>query len=256
MDLEKINEIECEKILVEFLRCNAFIRKTFDIDYSDYTLRRGNYWHLPLEKKVKLLEKIKKAQLSVCDDVPEHYEYFKRHINYNSEDCCNLRINRGHISMDILELKIEELVPYENNPRINDQAVDKVAASIREFGFKVPIVIDKDNVIVAGHTRLEAAKLLGLESVPCIKADDLTDDQVREFRIIDNKTQELADWDLDIMRAELESITGIDMSEFGFMIEEIEDQKKKDAEKKEKEDAKKAVKEICCPRCGRVVGVK
>lgn len=158
--------------------------------------------------------------------------------------------------MDILELKIEELVPYENNPRINDQAVDKVAASIREFGFKVPIVIDKDNVIVAGHTRLEAAKLLGLESVPCIKADDLTDDQVREFRIIDNKTQELADWDLDIMRAELESITGIDMSEFGFMIEEIEDQKKKDAEKKEKEDAKKAVKEICCPRCGRVVGVK
>ena len=158
--------------------------------------------------------------------------------------------------MDILELKIEELVPYENNPRINDQAVDKVAASIREFGFKVPIVIDKDNVIVAGHTRLEAAKLLGLESVPCIKADDLTDDQVREFRIIDNKTQELADWDLDIMRAELESITGIDMSEFGFMIEEIEDQKKKDAEKKAKEDAKKAVKEICCPRCGRVVGVK
>lgn len=158
--------------------------------------------------------------------------------------------------MDILEIKIEELVPYENNPRINDQAVDKVAASIREFGFKVPIVIDKDNVIVAGHTRLEAAKLLGLESVPCIKADDLTDNQVREFRIIDNKTQELADWDLDIMRAELESITGIDMSEFGFMIEEIEDQKKKDAEKKEKEDAKKAVKEICCPRCGRVVGVK
>lgn len=158
--------------------------------------------------------------------------------------------------MDILELKIEELVPYENNPRVNDQAVEKVAASIREFGFKVPIVIDKDNVIVAGHTRLEAAKLLGLDVIPCIKADDLTEAQVREFRIIDNKSQELADWDLDIMRAELESITGIDMSEFGFLIQEIEDQKKKDAENKKKENEKKVVKEIRCPRCGRVVGVK
>ena len=158
--------------------------------------------------------------------------------------------------MDILEIKIEELVPYENNTRVNDQAVEKVAASIREFGFKVPIVIDKDNVIVAGHTRLEAAKLLGLDVIPCIKADDLTDAQVREFRIIDNKSQELADWDLDIMRAELESITGIDMSEFGFLIQEIEDQKKKDAENKEKENEKKVVKEIRCPRCGRVVGVK
>ena len=131
-----------------------------------------------------------------------------------------------------------------------------MAASIREFGFKVPIVIDKDNVIVAGHTRLEAAKLLGLDVIPCIKADDLTEEQVREFRIIDNKSQELADWDLDIMRAELESITGIDMSEFGFLIQEIEDQKKKDAENKEKENEKKVVKEIHCPRCGRVVGVK
>ena len=158
--------------------------------------------------------------------------------------------------MQIIEVNVEDLIPYANNPRHNEEAVDKVAASIREFGFKVPIVIDKDNVIVAGHTRLEAAKLLGLETVPCIKADDLTEQQVREFRIIDNKSQELAGWDLDIMRAELDTITGIDMSEFGFMIDEIEAQKKKDASNAAKESEKKSVREICCPRCGRVVGVR
>lgn len=91
VDVKKINEIDCEKILVEFLRCNAFIRKTFPIDYSDFTLRHGNYWHLPLEKKLELLEKITINQKSVCDDVPEHYAYFQEHVNFNPNDCCNLR---------------------------------------------------------------------------------------------------------------------------------------------------------------------
>jgi DNA repair photolyase len=91
VDVEKINQIKCDKIIVEFLRCNAFIRKTFPIDYSDYTLKLGNYWHLPLEKKLELLEKITIKQRSVCDDVPEHYEYFKEKFNQNPDDCCNLR---------------------------------------------------------------------------------------------------------------------------------------------------------------------
>ena len=95
--------------------------------------------------------------------------------------------------MQVKEIKIEELVPYANNPRHNDGAVEAVANSIREFGFKVPIVIDKDNVIVAGHTRLKAAEKLGLEKVPCIVADDLTPEQINAFRLADNKTAELAE---------------------------------------------------------------
>lgn len=91
VDIDAINRIKCDKILVEFLRCNGFIRKTFPIDYSDFTLKAGGYWHLPLERKIEYLSGIKKEQISVCDDVPEHYEYFKQNFNYNPDDCCNLR---------------------------------------------------------------------------------------------------------------------------------------------------------------------
>ncbi len=101
--------------------------------------------------------------------------------------------------------------------------------------------------------------MLGMKKIPVIKASDLTEEQIREFRIIDNKSSELADWDLEVMRKELESIQGIDMTEFGFMIEELEEQKRKEAEteeKEKKEHKKMAVKEICCPRCGRIVSVE
>lgn len=118
--------------------------------------------------------------------------------------------------MDIILKKINELIPYERNPRKNEAAVDAVAASIKNFGFKVPIVIDKDGVIVAGHTRLAAAKKLGLEEVPCIVADDLTEEQIKAFRLADNKTAELAEWNPELLEIELQDITEIDMSEFGF----------------------------------------
>ncbi len=88
--------------------------------------------------------------------------------------------------MEIVYKKIGELKPYENNPRKNDEAVDAVAASISEFGWKVPVVIDTDNVIVAGHTRYKAAKKLGIEDIPCIVADDLSEEQVKAFRLADN----------------------------------------------------------------------
>ena len=156
--------------------------------------------------------------------------------------------------MKIVEMKISELIPYENNPRVNDPAVDAVAASIREFGFKVPIIIDSKKQIVGGHTRLKAAEKLGLNKVPVIVADDLTEEQAREFRILDNKTQELADWDLEAMKEELASISGIDMAEFGFLLDDIE--KVKEKESKEKEQKETEVHEICCPRCGAVVGVE
>lgn len=111
---------------------------------------------------------------------------------------------------------VADLNPYENNPRLNDGAVDAVAASIKEFGFKVPIVVDSDGVIVTGHTRLKAAKKLGIDTVPVIVADDLTPEQVKAFRLADNKTGELAQWDLAKLEIELDGIDEIDMGEFGF----------------------------------------
>ena len=117
--------------------------------------------------------------------------------------------------MEIVNKFVNELIPYANNPRINDGAVNSVAESIKEFGFKVPIVIDKDNVIVAGHTRLKACKKLGIKQVPCIIADDLTEEQVKAFRLVENKTNELAQWDEELLMQELETIS-INMDEYGF----------------------------------------
>lgn len=94
--------------------------------------------------------------------------------------------------MEIVYKKLQDLKPYENNPRFNDDAVEFVANSIKEFGFKVPIVIDKNGVIVAGHTRYKASIELGLKEVPCIVADDLSDEQVKAFRLADNKVSEKA----------------------------------------------------------------
>ena len=119
----------------------------------------------------------------------------------------------------IIYKNIDELVPYENNPRDNTAAIDAVAASIKEFGFKNPIIIDSDNVIVAGHTRLKAAQKLKIQNVPCVVADDLTQEQVNALRLADNKTAELAEWDLELLNSELELIDGIDMTEFGFELD-------------------------------------
>ena len=122
-------------------------------------------------------------------------------------------------SINISMRRINELKPYEKNPRKNDSAVDAVAESIKEFGFKNPVIIDKDGVIVAGHTRLKAAKKLGLEEVPVIMADDLSEEQVKAFRLADNKTAELAGWDFELLDSELAEISEIDMSAFGFDIQ-------------------------------------
>ena len=117
--------------------------------------------------------------------------------------------------MNIVEINLMDLKPYEKNPRLNDDAVKYVKESIKQFGFKVPIVVDKNNVIVAGHTRWKASKELGLTKVPCVIADDLTEDQIKAFRLADNKTSELAEWDLDKLSEELKFIE-MDMSQFGF----------------------------------------
>ncbi len=129
--------------------------------------------------------------------------------------------------MEIVYKKIEELKPYKNNPRFNDEAVEYVAKSIKEFGFKVPIVLDKNNEIVAGHTRYKASLELGLKEVPCIIADDLNEEQIKAFRLADNKVSEKASWNLELLDEELENILDIDMEDFGFLninydIDEIE----------------------------------
>ena len=118
---------------------------------------------------------------------------------------------------------IDEIRPYERNPRINDQAVDAVAASLSEFGFRQPIVVDEGGVIIAGHTRWKAAKKLGLAEVPVHVATDLTPEQARAYRIADNKSGELADWDLEILPIELAELRegGFDMDLLAFDDEEL-----------------------------------
>ncbi len=125
--------------------------------------------------------------------------------------------------MEIRTLPISELKPYERNPRKNNNAVDAVANSIRTFGFKVPIVIDADNVIVCGHTRYKAALKLGLDSVPCIVADDLSPEQVKAFRLVDNKTAELAEWDGALLADELKSLPAEFVAEYDFDLPTQED---------------------------------
>lgn len=151
--------------------------------------------------------------------------------------------------MNVLEIKIDDLTAYINNPRNNDNAVDAVAASIKEFGFKVPVIVDSNNVIIAGHTRVKAARRLGLSVVPCIVADDLSPEQIRAFRLADNKVAELSGWDFARLNDELANI-GLDMEQFGFAAhEDIDiDSFFEEAEPKEKEP-----KRIQCPHCGELV---
>lgn len=129
--------------------------------------------------------------------------------------------------MDVKNVDIYGIKPYENNARNNDDAVEFVSNSIRQFGFKQPIVVDKDMVIIAGHTRYKAAMELGLDEVPVIVANDLSEDEVKAYRLADNKTGEMATWDFDKLLVEMNDIdlnTEIDMSDFGFDNIELEDE--------------------------------
>jgi len=129
--------------------------------------------------------------------------------------------------MQIEMMKVSDLQPYVNNPRKNDKAVDAVAASIREFGFKVPITVDSDKVIVTGHTRLKAAIKLGMTEVPVIVLNDLTADQIKAFRLADNRVGEIAEWDFEALAIELRDID-MDMSQFEFDMPEAKMQVEED----------------------------
>lgn len=120
--------------------------------------------------------------------------------------------------LEIKYIQINDIKPYKNNPRLNEDAIPYVMNSIKEFGFKNPIILDKNNVIVAGHTRLESAKRLDMKEVPAIYADDLTEEQVKAFRLADNKVAEKSMWDYTKLDEELDNILDIDMSMFDFDI--------------------------------------
>jgi len=139
--------------------------------------------------------------------------------------CCRVIPSGGKAKVstvkqpEITLKKLAEIKPYDKNPRDNEAAVQLVANSIKEFGFKVPIVVDKAGVIVCGHARYKAAQLLGLSEVPCIVADDLTPAQIRAYRLVDNKVAEASQWDFEKLDDELEWLADIDidMTDFGFV---------------------------------------
>jgi hypothetical protein len=176
-----------------------------------------------------------------------YYEKVNRYMVYTEK----LQGGYSKMKKNAEEMKIQycnplELIPYENNPRVNDYAVKRVLESIKEFGFKNPILVDTDMVIIAGHTRREASILAGLESVPYIVADDLTPEQVKAYRIADNKLSELAVWDEDMLREELYSLqeadfslevmgfTEIDLIKLFDVDEEVEIEEEDDTPKEEK----------------------
>ena len=149
--------------------------------------------------------------------------------------------------MNIIEKRVKVLKPYEKNPRKTDDAVQYVANSIKEFGFRVPIVIDSDNTIVCGHTRWKAAKLLKMETVPCVIADDLTEEQIKAFRVADNKTSEKSGWDFALLDTELAEIETIDMTLLGFDEEKNSEPIDLDDEEPKTD---RATKIVHCPKCG------
>lgn len=165
-------------------------------------------------------------------------------------------------NLKVEQWKTENVIPYKNNPRHNDQAVESVAESIKQFGFQQPIVIDTDGVVIVGHTRLKAAKKLGLKTVPVIVADNLSEEKAKAYRLADNKTGELAGWNfelLDIELEELKELSDIDMTDFGFFDssnisdEDLEQWLEDEKEPKEEQEENKET--LICPKCGEVIEI-
>lgn len=143
--------------------------------------------------------------------------------------------------MNVVMFPIGDVIPYENNPRNNEKAVEAVANSIREYGFKKPILVDENHVILAGHTRRLAALMLGLKEVPCVVVSDLDEDKKKAFRLADNRVSEFSVWDNELLKAEMQKAVETDFSEFGF---DIDDKAKADVQK----DV--GVRIHKCPKCG------
>jgi len=149
--------------------------------------------------------------------------------------------------MKIIYKSIEDLKLYENNPRNNDEAVEMVARSIKLFGFKVPLVIDRNSEVICGHTRYKASKMLKIKEIPCIIADDLNEEQIRAFRIADNKVSEFSRWDYDKLRDELQNIDNSLLDfDYNMDLDITDDDFIMDVKKQKNNEEKKYV----CPHCG------
>ena len=162
--------------------------------------------------------------------------------------------------MKIEQWEIDRVKPYGKNPRRNDKAVEAVAKSIKEFGFRQPIVVDKDGVIVVGHTRYKAALKLGMKAVPVHVAADLTPQQARGYRLADNKVAEAAEWDVDLLPIELGELRGdgVDLKLLGFTDKELAEYLKEfDTDLDDgAADAEEAAATIHCPKCGHEFPVR
>lgn len=161
------------------------------------------------------------------------------------------------LRLQVVLKSLDQIIPYINNPRINEKGIDKVASSIKEFGFNSPIILDKDNVIIAGHTRYLAAQKLGLEEVPCINVEHLSPAQIKAYRIADNKVAEYSGWEDELLKLELEqlkeiefdlSLTGFEEWETEHLLNPISEEDLQDFFV-EKENKPKEPKKIKCPLC-------
>ena len=161
------------------------------------------------------------------------------------------------LRLQVVLKSLDQIIPYINNPRINEKGIDKVASSIKEFGFNSPIILDKDNVIIAGHTRYLAAQKLGLEEVPCINVEHLSPTQIKAYRIADNKVAEYSDWEDELLKLELEqlkelefdlNLTGFEEWETEHLLNPISEEDLQDFFV-EKENKPKEPKKIKCPLC-------
>lgn len=167
------------------------------------------------------------------------------------------------MNLKVIYKNIEEIKEYENNPRQNEEAVEKVIESIKEYDFLIPILIDKDNVIIAGHTRKKAAERLNLERIPCIYAENLTAEQVKKFRLVDNKTSEFSYWDMEKLKIEMVEIFQaaemvdknlIDVFEFpDFTLDNLEVADEDFIQPEHM--VQKKQKTIVCPECGKTIEV-
>ena len=158
--------------------------------------------------------------------------------------------------MKVFEANIKDIKPYPNNPRIiTNEAIEKVSNSIKEFGMQQPIVVDKDMVIIVGHTRLKACESLGMGTVPCVIADNLSEEQVKAYRLADNKTNEFTDWNLELLDIELEDLfkDNFDMEQFGFNLNLDEEEDKEIIEDEVPEEVPPVVKEHEVWKLGRHV---
>lgn len=153
--------------------------------------------------------------------------------------------------LQIIYKNIDEIKKYEKNPRYNENSIKEVAESIKRYGFKIPILIDKNNVIICGHTRLEASKLLKLNKVPCIVVEDLDEEKIKAFRLVDNKVSEYSNWDYKKLIEELKNIDDEFIKELNLMdeLDISDDDFIKDIEitKEKKEQI------MICPKCGEKI---